>query len=94
MFIQTEETPNPLTLKFLPGRTVLGSGTADFPNSESAEGRSPLAETLFTIGGVGGVFLGPDFITVTKRGDADWPEMDWSSSLSCFSPRRSSPSSS
>ena len=75
MFIQTEETPNPLTLKFLPGRTVLGAGTADFPTADLAEGRSPLAETLFTIEGVGGVFLGPDFITVTKRSEADWPEM-------------------
>src|SRR5262245_35997163 len=75
MFIQTEETPNPLTLKFLPGRAVLGAGTADFPTSEAAEGKSPLAETLFGIEGVGGVFLGPDFITVTKRADADWPVM-------------------
>jgi Fe-S cluster biogenesis protein NfuA len=73
MFIQTEETPNPLTLKFLPGRAVLGTGTADFPTSDAAEGRSPLAETLFAIDGVGGVFLGPDFITVTKRPELDWP---------------------
>src|SRR5581483_6839027 len=75
MFIQTEETPNPLTLKFLPGRAVLGAGTADFPTADAAEGKSPLAETLFGIEGVGGVFLGPDFITVTKRPDADWPVM-------------------
>jgi Fe-S cluster biogenesis protein NfuA len=75
MFIQTEETPNPLTLKFLPGRTVLGAGTADFPSIAAAEGKSPLAETLFDIEGVGGVFLGPDFITVTKRPEADWPVM-------------------
>jgi Fe-S cluster biogenesis protein NfuA len=73
MFIQTEETPNPVTLKFLPGQSVLGSGTADFPNAQSAGGRSPLAEALFDIEGVSGVFLGPDFITVTKRGDVDWP---------------------
>lgn len=75
MFIQTEETPNPLTLKFLPGRAVLGAGTADFPTSDAAEGRSPLAATLFGVDGVGGVFLGPDFITVTRRTDADWPMM-------------------
>jgi len=75
MFIQTEETPNPLTLKFLPGRAVLGAGTADFTSMEEAEGRSPLAETLFGIGGVGGVFLGPDFITVTKQTEAVWPEL-------------------
>ncbi len=73
MFIQTEETPNPVTLKFLPGRAVLGSGTADFPTANAAEGRSPLAETLFEIEGVAGVFLGPDFITITRRADADWP---------------------
>ena len=75
MFIQTEETPNPQTLKFLPGRTVLGAGTADFTSIEAAEGRSPLAETLFGIDGVNGVFLGPDFITVTKQGEAAWPEL-------------------
>src|SRR5688572_9846337 len=73
MFIQTEETPNPVTLKFLPGQAVLGAGTADFPTLPSAEGRSPLAEALFEIEGVAGVFLGPDFITVTKRADVDWP---------------------
>jgi Fe-S cluster biogenesis protein NfuA len=75
MFIQTEETPNPLTLKFLPGRAVLGSGTADFPTAEAAAERSPLATTLFDIEGVAAVFLGPDFITVTRRPDADWPVM-------------------
>jgi Fe-S cluster biogenesis protein NfuA len=75
MFIQTEETPNPLTLKFLPGRTVLGAGTADFTSPDAAAERSPLAATLFDIEGVGAVFLGPDFITVTKRADADWPVM-------------------
>ena len=75
MFIQTEETPNPVTLKFLPGRSVLGAGTADFPSAAEAEGRSPLAEALFQVEGVAGVFLGPDFITVTKRGDLDWPVM-------------------
>jgi Fe-S cluster biogenesis protein NfuA len=65
MFIQTEATPNPATLKFLPGRTVMPEGTANFAES-SAAGRSPLAKRLFEIDGVGGVFLGTDFITVTK----------------------------
>jgi len=73
MFIQTEETPNPVTLKFLPGRAVLESGTADFPSADAAEGKSPLAEALFTIHGVAGVFFGNDFVTVTKDGEADWP---------------------
>jgi Fe-S cluster biogenesis protein NfuA len=73
MFIQTEETPNPVTLKFLPGRTVLESGTADFPTAEAARDRSPLAEALFAVDGVAGVFLGHDFVTVTKSGDTDWP---------------------
>jgi Fe-S cluster biogenesis protein NfuA len=71
MFIQTEETPNPATLKFLPGRTVMESGTANFPTAESAA-RSPLAERLFDLDGVAGVFLGSDFVTVTKRADRDW----------------------
>ena len=71
MFIQTEQTPNPATLKFLPGRDVLGRGTADFPSPENAA-RSPLAQSLFDIDGVTGVFLGTDFITVTKSGDRDW----------------------
>ena len=55
MFIQTAETPNPVTLKFLPGRTVLENGTADFPTAEAAEGKSPLAEALFGVDGVAGV---------------------------------------
>lgn len=71
MFIQTEQTPNPATLKFLPGREVMSSGTADFPDAGSA-GRSPLAERLFQVEGVTGVFLGADFITVTKRDDKEW----------------------
>jgi len=71
MFIQTEQTPNPVTLKFLPGRDVMESGTADFPDPESA-GRSPLAERLFQIEGVTGVFLGSDFVTVTKAEDKEW----------------------
>jgi Fe-S cluster biogenesis protein NfuA len=71
MFIQTEQTPNPATLKFLPGRAVMESGTANFTDPQDA-GRSPLAERLFTLPEVSGVFLGGDFITVTKAGDSDW----------------------
>jgi NFU1 iron-sulfur cluster scaffold homolog, mitochondrial len=71
MFIETEGTPNPATLKFLPGRYVMGSGTADFASADSAE-RSPLASALFAMPGVARVFLGGDFITVTKSDDASW----------------------
>ena len=71
MFIQTETTPNPATLKFLPGQTVMEQGTADFPNSNSANS-SPLAERLFALNGVTGVFLGNDFVTVTKQDGIDW----------------------
>ena len=73
MFIQTEATPNPATLKFLPGRPVLPEGTLDMPDAEHAA-QSPLAERLFGIDGVAGVFLGSDFITVTKR-DAEWQQI-------------------
>ncbi len=72
MFIQTEPTPNPATLKFLPGVRVMPKGTADFATAEAAK-RSPLAERLFAIEGVSGVFLGSDFITVAKSGTVDWP---------------------
>jgi len=71
MFIETEGTPNPATLKFLPGRYVMGSGTADFAGPATA-GRSPLASALFGLPGVARVFLGGDFITVTKTDDASW----------------------
>jgi len=71
MFIQTETTPNPNTLKFLPGRVVLESGTADFADRDAAA-RSPLASRLFTIDGVTRVFLGSDFITVGKPDETDW----------------------
>ena len=71
MFIQTESTPNPATLKFLPGQTVLDTGTADFPAAETA-GTSPLATRIFAAGDVAGVFLGRDFVTVTKADDAVW----------------------
>ena len=70
MFIQTETTPNPATLKFLPGRPVMGEGTADFPNAE-AGARSPLAARLFAVPEVERVFFGSDFVTVTKR-EGDW----------------------
>jgi len=73
MFIQTETTPNPASLKFLPGRIVLGDGTAEFRNADEAA-RSPLAERLFGVDGVGGVFLGSDFITVTKT-DGEWQHL-------------------
>ena len=71
MFIQTETTPNPATLKFRPGQTVLDSGTADFPSAESASA-SPLAQRLFAVDGVTAVFFGDDFITVTKQEALDW----------------------
>ncbi len=74
MFIQTETTPNPATLKFLPGETVLGQGTADFPTAESAA-TSPLARRIFAINGVAGVFLGSDFITVTKSDSVVWDHL-------------------
>ena len=71
MFIETEQTPNPATLKFLPGRAIMASGTADFTSAEKA-GRSPLATRLFQIEGVTGVFLGTDFVTVTKADGRTW----------------------
>ena len=71
MFIQTESTPNPATLKFLPGQTVLDLGTADFPSLEAAD-KSPLAKRIFAAGGVTGVFFGTDFVTVTKAEAVDW----------------------
>jgi len=71
MFIETEGTPNPATLKFLPGRDVMGDGTADFAGPDTAA-RSPLATVLFGLPGVARVFLGGDFITVTKSDIADW----------------------
>lgn len=75
MFIETERTPNPATLKFLPGRPVMGSGTADFADPESAQD-SPLAAALFALGDIQGVFFGSDFVSVTKaEGSADWASL-------------------
>ncbi|MCY6382768.1 NifU family protein [Hoeflea prorocentri] len=74
MFIQTEATPNPATLKFLPGKVVYEGGSADFRDPDSAAEASPLAARLFTVHGVTGVFFGYDFITVTKD-DADWQHL-------------------
>ena len=73
MFIQTEATPNPATLKFIPGRIVLDTGTMEFASREAAA-RSPLAERLFDVPGVTGVFYGADFVTVTKA-DGDWQHL-------------------
>ena len=73
MFIQTEPTPNPATLKFLPGRTVLATGTLDMRDRQSAA-QSPLAEDLFAIPGVSGVFFGSDFIAVTKAA-GEWQQL-------------------
>jgi Fe-S cluster biogenesis protein NfuA len=74
MFIETEGTPNPATLKFLPGLTVIPNGTADFASSDAA-GRSPLAQSLFALPGVARVFLGADFVTVTKTDVTGWPSL-------------------
>jgi len=71
MFIQTESTPNPATLKFLPGQAVLDAGSADFPNAE-AGAKSPLARRIFDVDGVAGVFFGTDFVTVTKTDAMAW----------------------
>jgi Fe-S cluster biogenesis protein NfuA len=73
MFIQTEATPNPATLKFLPGRVVLDGGTMEFTSREAAA-RSPLAEKLFGVPGVTSVFYGSDFVTVSKDG-SDWQHL-------------------
>lgn len=74
MFIETEGTPNPATLKFLPGQYVIETGTADFASPASAA-RSPLASALFDLPGVARVFLGSDFITVTKTDKIPWPAL-------------------
>ena len=71
MLIETENTPNPSTIKFLPGQTVMEHSTRDFASPEDAE-ISPLAEALFSLGDVEGVFFGSDFISVTAAPGADW----------------------
>lgn len=71
MLIETEATPNPATLKFLPGRIVMDAGTRDFATPEEAEA-SPLAEMLFALGDVTGVFFGRDFVSVTAAPGVDW----------------------
>jgi Fe-S cluster biogenesis protein NfuA len=71
MFIQTETTPNPATLKFLPGQTILANGTADFASAAETD-RSPLAARLFEVPGVARVFLGSDFVSVTKAEGEEW----------------------
>lgn len=72
MFIQTEQTPNPDTLKFLPGMPVLPVGTAEYTSAEAAAKASPLAETLFKIDGVKAIFMATNYISVTKDSDWDW----------------------
>jgi Fe-S cluster biogenesis protein NfuA len=74
MFIQTEATPNPEVLKFLPGRAVLGDGTRDFRTADEAQA-SALAADIFAIDGVNRVFFGPDFLTVGKTAEAEWPHL-------------------
>jgi NFU1 iron-sulfur cluster scaffold homolog, mitochondrial len=74
MFIETEGTPNPATLKFLPGREILGNRTADFADADAAL-LSPLAEALFGLEGVARVFLGSDFVSVTKSADTEWQSL-------------------
>ena len=71
MLIETETTPNPATLKFLPGRTVMDTGTRDFATPEEAEA-SPLADAMFGLGDVTGVFFGRDFVSVTAAPGVDW----------------------
>jgi Fe-S cluster biogenesis protein NfuA len=71
MYIETETTPNPATLKFLPGQQVMAAGTRDFTNDEEAAA-SPLAEALFSLGDVTGVFYGRDFVSVTAGPGVDW----------------------
>ncbi|TCD16297.1 NifU family protein [Oricola cellulosilytica] len=75
MFIQTEATPNPATLKFLPGKVVMDAGTADFRDPEAASAQSPLAARLFAVDGVTGVFFGYDFVTITKDDETEWQHL-------------------
>lgn len=76
MFIQTENTPNPATLKFIPENVqIAGDNPVDFKNKDQAKGKSILASQLFLVGGVKSVFLGKDFITITKENDVDWQDI-------------------
>ena len=75
MFIQTEQTPNPQTLKFLPGKVVMDGGTAFFQNNNETS-NSPFAKRLFEVEGVEGVFFGSDFITITKNENIDWESIN------------------
>ncbi|MEE9374929.1 MAG: NifU family protein [Rhizobiaceae bacterium] len=75
MFIQTEATPNPATLKFLPGETVVENGPFEFTSATQASGKSPLAEAIFRVPSVAGVFFGFDFVTITKSEDTDWQHL-------------------
>lgn len=72
MFIETEPTPNPATIKFLPGRQVSPQGAVDFTDPETASAKSPLARRIFAVGGIVGVHLGRDFVAVTKADTEDW----------------------
>jgi Fe-S cluster biogenesis protein NfuA len=74
MFIQTESTPNPRTLKFLPGRDVLGAGSREFADADAALA-SPLAQALFAVDGVERVYLGGDFLTITRAESIEWPHL-------------------
>jgi len=75
MFIQTEATPNPATLKFLPGETVVQNGPFEFTSADEAAGKSPLAEALFNVPAVNGVFFGFDFVTITKSDETEWQHL-------------------
>ena len=75
MFIETEQTPNPATLKFLPGKAVMDAGAAEFTDAETARRLSPLAGRVFDVGGVSGVYLGADFISVTKAEGQGWHQL-------------------
>jgi Fe-S cluster biogenesis protein NfuA len=75
MFIQTEQTPNPATLKFLPGQPVMPHGVAEFTEAQEAERLSPLAARVFRVEGVTGVYLGGDFISVTKAAGEEWHQL-------------------
>lgn len=72
MFIQIQDTPNPQTLKFIPGVTVMGSGTRNFVEGDATLASSPLAQLVFKVKGISGVFLGSDFVAVTKNQAEDW----------------------